>query len=433
MQERPHKTAWDKLKSFLRGDIDNLSGWSKSWRKSRAERDQVFHGEDGNYYMHREGGILVQVIGDKTLEETRLDFITDHLVHSYGFLHQFVALFALFAIADDYVVNCQRYPLSMKAVLPGENFYHVLHYWHCSFFDRTRTIRWRPDPNTCDPDWLIADLLGEITDTLQVDHWRTQREEIHPDDSWIESTCPFQSDYILDSGLRLGPTAEVIFEFEGKKFRWFNGTAERNAVISMGVRDLRNQEEESASLNRLLTALVWQHKAPIRKLWGVGGPRRPFPTAYGPRLSGAIQVDPAFVAFELRKPRTERQWFALALFREAISSRSRFYSFLCFWKIIELEWPKPETRKDWVNHVAPAATREKESLAKILQNTGDLDDHFRKARRDAVAHVFQEKRHGSTGISRPVNPDDPKHEAAMVDDTRVIEDFARLAIEGMLK
>lgn len=216
------------------------------------------------------------------------------------------------------------------------------------------------------------------------------------DENWAESNCPYQSDYILDSALHLGSDEEVLLEFEGKKFRWFNGTVERDAmIISMGVRNLNNHEGEDGKLNRLLTTMVWEHKVPIRKLWGVGGPRRPYPTAYGPRQSGGIQVDPAFIQYELQKTRTPPQWFALSLFREAVNSRSKFYSFLCFWKIIELAYPEPKKRKSWVNQVACAATREKENLSRILQNTVDLEEYFRKERRHAVAHVFQSTRPGS--------------------------------------
>lgn len=141
MQEEPHRAAWDKLKLFLKSDIDNLSGWNSSWRKSSAERDQIFRGEDGNYYYHDEEGILIQVIGGRTLDETRLDFITDQLVHSYGILHQFIALFSLFAIADDYARNTPRYPRSMRAVLPEQDFTRIFHRWHFTFIERTRTVR----------------------------------------------------------------------------------------------------------------------------------------------------------------------------------------------------------------------------------------------------------------------------------------------------
>jgi hypothetical protein len=154
---------------------------------------------------------------------------------------------------------------------------------------------------------------------------------------------------------------------------------------------------------------------------------------YGPRQPGGVQVDPKYLPYALEKSRTPEQWFALSLFREAVNSRSKFYSFLCFWKIIELVFPKKEGRKHWINEVAGSATREKEALRKILEHVTDLDEYLRKERRDAIAHVFQEKGTGSAKTDRPVNPDDPKHEASISYDIAVIEDFARLAIQDMLK
>jgi hypothetical protein len=432
MVELPNETAWNNLKTFVKNDIDNLSGWSRSWRRASAERDQIVRGEDGNYYAKHDAGTLVRVIGAKSIGETRLDFITDQLVHSYGFLHQFVALFALFAIADDYSRKPEKYYKSMKAVLPSD-FHRISHHWHFMFNDRTRTISWRPNSNLCDPNWLVADLMAEITDTLQVDYWRKRLDMIRHDETWNESDCPYQCDYVLDSGVRLGSGDECLLEFEGKKFRWFNGTAERNAIVSMGVKDLSNHSDEDDKLNRLLTAIVWNHKIPIIKEWGTGGPRRPFPTAYGPRQSSGIQIDAAFLQYELRQTRTTKQWFALSLFREGINSRSKFYSFLCFWKVIEWAYPKQAARSDWLVKVASKATHEKQRLSQILQGTSDLEKYLRDERRHAVANVFQENRPGSKTTNRPVNPDDPKHEGIVRDDLPVMEDFARIAIEEMLR
>jgi hypothetical protein len=346
-------------------------------------------------------------------------------------LHQFVALFALFAIADDYSSNPDKYYKSMRAVLHPES-HRISHYWHFMFNDRTRTIWWRPNSNLCDPNWLIADLLAEITDTLQVDYWRKRLDMVRQDNTWFESDCSYQCDYVLDSGLRLGPDDEVLIEFEGKKFRWFNGTAERNAIVSMGVKNPSNHPEEDDKLNRLLTAMVWNQKVPIIKEWGAGGARRSFPIVYGPRQSSGIQIDPVFLQYELRKTRTTKQWFALSLFREGINSRSKFYSFLCFWKVIELAYPDPPERSKWLVNVASMRTREKQRLSQILVVTNDLETYLRNERRHAVAHVFQEKRPGSHATNRPVNPDDPTHEAIVRDDLPVIEDFARVAIEEML-
>src|SRR5579863_437112 len=128
MARRPHQQAWPALRDLLVGNLDELSGWTHSVRREIAERDQVFRGEDGHHYFRDREGILFQVIGGdaRTADEERLYFITDQLVRSYGFLHQFLELFSLFAIADDFSVNPALYHRRLKAMLPGLP-HHGLH------------------------------------------------------------------------------------------------------------------------------------------------------------------------------------------------------------------------------------------------------------------------------------------------------------------
>lgn len=191
----------------------------------------------------------------------------------------------------------------------------------------------------------------------------------------------------------------------------------------MPVKDLNRHDHEDEKLNRLLSSIVWEHKHPIRKLWGAGGPRRPFPVVYGPRMSGGIQIDPSFLLYYPSKITTETQWLALTLFREAANSGSNFYAFLCYHKVLDLVFPKLKDRKHWLNNVAPGQTWEKERLLAILKNTTDLEKYFREERLNAIKHV----------LKKPfVNPDDPKDQIRITVDVYVIKDLARLAIEKLL-
>ncbi len=119
MTRRPHQSVWPDLKEFLRKNIDDITGWTTSWRREHSERLKIFCDEEGNYYRRDEDSVLIRVVGAKTLEETRFDFVTDQILVSYGFAHQFLALFALFAISDDYEVNRSAYPPAMKAQITG--------------------------------------------------------------------------------------------------------------------------------------------------------------------------------------------------------------------------------------------------------------------------------------------------------------------------
>ena len=62
----------------------------------------MFQGEDENYYYRNHDGEPVQIIGAKTTQETRLDFILSQLLVRTGFLRQFLGLFSI-------VCDCRRF------------------------------------------------------------------------------------------------------------------------------------------------------------------------------------------------------------------------------------------------------------------------------------------------------------------------------------
>ena len=277
----------------------------------------------------------------------------------------------------------------------------------------------------CDPNWLASDLLGSMTDTLKFDYFKHRIDTRKPDDRWASDPCRFQLEYAIDSMVQIGHQEEAYVEFEGTTFRWINGTAERDAVVTVPVDDLQNTEVEVEKLNRLLSAIVWDHKHPIRKLWAIGGARKPYPSVYSPRMSRGVHVDSNFLMyFPGKKQLTDDQWLALALFREAINSGSKFYAFLSYYKILDIPFKNnSKDRIDWINRIAPTLTREKARLDEILVKTTDLEKYLRDELANAIKHVLR----------KPVlNPDDPKDEFKITADLYVIQDFARLAIEKML-
>ena len=426
MMLRPHQAAWPKLKEFLTKNIDDITSWTRSWKLRDAERHKTFAGADGNYYRHDENGILIHILGagPHTLEETRIDFATDQILRPYGFAHQFLALFALFAITDDFSLNRSSYPPAMKAQITGMDYGRVGHGWFFTFYDRSRSFRWRPNSNLCDPYWLGSDLLASMTDTLQVDHYKKRMDSRTADDIWIGHPAKYQIDYVVDSSLRIGREDEVYLDFEGLLVRWINGTPERDAVVSILVKDIHTQDEEVHKFNRLLTVMAWEHKLPIRRLWGVAVVKKPFPVVYGPRMARGVQVDPEFAWNDYRKPKTESQWLALALYREALNSESKFYAFLSYHKIIDVIFPKLEHKRNWINNIAPSQTREKERVERIRQSNADLEAYLRQEQLNAIKHVLKKP---------SLNPDDPIHQRSISSDLEVIKDFARLAIETQLR
>jgi hypothetical protein len=295
MVRRPHEEAWLALREFILCKIDDLSGWDASFNRRIAEERQVFRGEDGNYYYHEKSGELIQIVGAKTTDETRMDFISNQLVFSTGFLHQFISLFSLFAIADDFDRNPNQYHRLIKAALPGSKFSPVGCDWTFLYFDHSRTYRWRPPSNLCDPDWLVGDILGTLTDTLDTDYRHRHVNLSTLDQAWLEDGCKFQMDYVLDTTLQIGTAPYAYITFEGKVMRWINGTPERDATVSVSVANLHQHAAEDDQLNRFLSLLVWEHGQSVRIKWGIGGGRTAYSKAYSPRRAGNLRVEPAYL------------------------------------------------------------------------------------------------------------------------------------------
>jgi len=432
MVRKPPDQAWTTLRELLLGRLDELSGWTHSVRRQIAEHNQIFRGEDGHYYFRDRDGILLQVIGGnaRPADEERLYFITDQLVRSYGFLRQFLELFSLFAIADDFSANPTSYHKFVKAMLP-QLPHHGLHLrWEFLHFDYSRTFIWRPASNLCDPSWLAGDILGRITDTLSLDFWQKPRGP-EASEEWLNDGRKFQYDFVLETDLRLGADESAYIVFEDRVFRWINGTPERKSVISMSVEGMDTSSEEGARLNRLLSAITWQEPVPLRVIFSVGGGRSPYPKTYAGRTMAGLRIEPFYLQCSLREQLSEDAWFALALFREGLNAGGGSYGYLCFWKILDLVFPRKTEKKLWLMNVATKRSSEQQRIAELLNSHADLEGYLREERLNALKHVGR-ARPGADRKSAPLNPDKPEDSLSMIKDVRLMEDFAREAIRHLL-
>jgi hypothetical protein len=424
MVRRPHEEAWLSLRNFILSNIDELSGWGASFQRRFAEERDVFHGEDGNYYCQDPECGLVQIIGAKTAEETRLDFITNQLVFSTGFLHQFVSMFSLFAIADDFVRNPNQYHRMIKAVLPGSEFSHVGCDWNFLHFDHSRTYRWRPHSNLCDPNWLVGDILGSLTDTLDKDFWQRHVDLSTLDQAWLEDGCKWQMDYVLDTTLHIGSDPYAYITFEEKVLRWINGTPERDATVSISVQNLHEHTQEDSKLNQFLSLLVWEHGQSARIKWGVGGARTAYSKAYSPRMAGGLNVNAGYLQGMSLLSLNADQKLALALFREAQNSSSTFYEFLTYYKILELAVTNKGNygRVKWLESVAIPKLCHEARMKEILAEHPSLEHYLREVKVNGIKHA----------IKKTVDPDDPQHQLATTKDNRLMQEIAKLAMRDRL-
>jgi hypothetical protein len=415
------KEAWKELVEFTIQEIDVLSGWKKSWTRELAKRHNVFWGDDGNYYCRDLDGTLIHVVGEKALPETHLDFVSDHILRGWGCIRQALNVFSAFAISDDYAREPTGFPRSMKAVV-NQTHHDTSHHWHLAQFHHTRSIKWRPFSNFCDPEWLAGDLLGRITDTLDRNQWKEAIERQAKLPNQLDEDCTRQMDYVLDSRLSVGGGEEIYFKFEGRTFRWVNGTIERKPTISVGYKDPNSHRAEDESLNRLLSILVWDHREPIVKEDGVGGPKRPIPHIWAPRLNIGHRIEPQYLPLDTSNF-SRKRWLALALYKEGTNSKSVFYEFFSFWKIIEVAIKDKSARWDWINKTVSKIGVEGKRVAEITKTNSNIAEYLDYSCRSAIAHVFHQP---------IVNPDDYADYIRISQDVRIVEDLARRAADEYL-
>jgi hypothetical protein len=424
MTQKPPEKAWASLGEYVLSNVDELSGWTSSHIRVLSEREQVFRRDDGLYYRYLEDGTLCQVIGEKTLHETRLDFITTQVLWKYGNIRQSLELFSWFATSADFEQNSAAYPKYMKASLWEPKWRRLQHDWLLQHWDRTRTVKWRPNSNLCDPDWLAADLLGHVTDTLKIDGWQRRIAPSLENPTMFGEQYDRQLDCVLDCHLRIGNDDEFMFQFGGRQYRWLNGSPEADTVISVAMTKDEDSAKVEEELNHLLTVLSWEHSIAIARRTGSGiiSARRPLPWTSGVRSSMGLLVEPQWLFRTDVSKLSPEKWLAMALFREALNARSVFYEFLNYWKAIEVAFPKVPIRRTWIDSTVDKLHFEQERIAEIKNLNASVADYLYSDSRCAIAHV---------GHDPFVNPDASEDSRRLARDAHIVKDLAKLAIQQM--
>lgn len=419
MSKSPLETAWKEVEKFLLDHIDQLSGWDKCWEKGDGEKRKVFREKDGNYYFHKlDDGILVQIEGMKTLPETRLDFIIGTIFHSFGLIMRILNTFSLFAISEDFARYPETYPRSLRLCIPELQSGTLMFHWHRSQFHQVRSTKWRPYNNLCDPTWLAEQLVAKLTVGLMQDSWSEHIERYAEKQNALDSDCLFQIDYVLDTSLVIGDEEEIYFSFEGKTFRWINGTPESKPILSVGFKEMNKPKDAEISVNKLLSFLVWQHQIPIRKTYGTSGPRRSIPLSWGPRMVGGLKIDAQHLLSRYVKSNSSKMELALSFYKEGLNSESVFYKFFNFWKIIEVAINQKKSRDDWIRSTSLHIRMEKQRVAEIMARE-DIVVYLDYSCRSAIAHVYHEPF---------IDPDDLEDNIRISKDVHLVEELARIAI-----
>lgn len=190
------------------------------------------------------------------------------------------------------------------------------------------------------------------------------------------------------------------------------------AVVDEG-RYTGSLETDRLLLN-FISALTWVKRFPIEIVGLSGAGMGPF--RWGKMADQGMTVAETIHIPRLPDPADRNPRVALALYREAMGSKNIAYSFLSYFKVLNLRFASGSEQKDWINNntgnlqSSEAITRFEE-LRRIEPNIGE---YLYSSGRCAVAHANQ---------NVIIDPDKPEDERRLRSDLPLIKDLAELLIE----
>jgi len=215
------------------------------------------------------------------------------------------------------------------------------------------------------------------------------------------------------------PDKTLIVSFRGKKLLFLPEDETLVPCIATKVDRANSSEEGIELITHYLSTLTWAEGRPIKvKEWTSGGPH-PFRMAKNSTIrliSGNIDQE------YFPDPIEPEKRLALALYREAISLDHTAYSFLSYYKIINLKFPNASGQKKWIEYNISNvndsyAVERREELVKSVDS---ISEYLYVSCRCAIAHA---------GTEPTVDPENYEDLKRLNKDLPLIKNLAELLIE----
>jgi len=220
------------------------------------------------------------------------------------------------------------------------------------------------------------------------------------------------------------PNVQVELSFEGRKIVLQPITDELSCTVSVFDDHEITFEEGGTILSRFLSRLAWSMGSGIVELFicGSNNPARPGRLGRGTyEKSGWALVDPWDYLY-LPSANNPNADLALALFREGLSINSVPFSFLSYFKVLNILFSGGYAQESWINanlnrvSYPPAHER----LLELAKSECDIGAYLFRQGRCAVAHA------NGTPL---VNPDSYGDKRRLELDLPLIKELSTLCIE----
>lgn len=227
------------------------------------------------------------------------------------------------------------------------------------------------------------------------------------------------------------PTKEAEITFGGYKLLLKPATKETEQSVHINLHgNHRNITDVEAMtlINRFLSILSWCDDQGMENRGGWSGNTVPVAVPREHQLTGSSVCFP----FYRNSEKNQKAQLALALYREARTASSIPYSFLGYFKILNIFW-KDKYQKNNKNAIVEGIKKTlpqikdnlaKERITELSKQNKDVSEHLYKSCRCAIAHAYSEP---------IIDPDEVKDVRNLSKDIWIIKAIAESLIETKLK
>lgn len=424
---------WDELREYLVANLESLSPLRD--RSFIIDGNEIYRGADGQYYYENSDGQRVLVHGLKTPAEETLQFYTDDIQMRYGRLYYILRFIALFDIAYEYEHNQQDFHEMLACALFDNNgdTRYLDWQWQMPIQFDFVPMQWHPRSPYSNPDWLGSDLV------MHLPYPNTQPHEsvlpFPPTNKMIDAFNgafrghKYQLEIPLDGSILFGTEPECYFDFLGSKVRVVNGNAFVQPVLITPC-DEDDGSDGLAVARKFMSAVNASHEIRlVEQLKSVQKPRLQ-PWFRQTRIGVFHIIEPEYTLPHDVENYGEDKWLSLAFMREAVSSNSIYYSFLNYYKVVELLNDNDGKKVEkWINEnveqICKAANIDWYEKLVLVGKINNPSYYLYKTGRVAVAHV----EYTIDKKSRPNSPDSPSDWARIETDLVVMRALAKEAMK----
>ena len=229
-------------------------------------------------------------------------------------------------------------------------------------------------------------------------------------------------------GHAVWPTEETTVKFGGHELLLKPATRDTEQSIHVNLKAISNQDALTL-INKFLSILSWCDGTSMENLYGFSGSVTPCPVSRDKsRAIGSCICGYPFYREILQDPKA---CLALALYREALTVNSVPFSFLSFFKILNILWEDKYKKGsnamiEGIRKTLPNLKHKEalERLSKLGETEPDVPKYLYESGRCAIAHAYSEPL---------VDPDNVADLWRLSKDIWVIRAIAEHLIEKELK